>query len=61
MCDCVHCKTCNGTGYIWKCFDGSVGTGRLDDSDEMVTCPDCNGTGWEDICDECAAMMEMEE
>jgi hypothetical protein len=61
-CECVKCKECGGTGYVWYSFSGKyMGNHRCDDLDQMECCDECGGEGTTDLCDECRDEKANEE
>lgn len=61
-CTCISCPECNGTGSVWRAFDGTyLGDSRCDDLDELETCEECCGSGLAEMCDACRSYEEDDD
>lgn len=54
LCQCVLCGDCRGTGNAWETIRGQyLGSHRMDDTDDLISCPSCEGSGVSEVCDYC--------
>ena len=58
-CECVRCKTCDGSGDVYSNFRFEyIGRGCVDDFVDIVSCPYCDGRAIMEVCQECAEAQE---